>query len=291
MRKLTSAWTDQHVPVALALVASLVAGAVTALLDQPARLLGIAALAVTALLALFLDSFGGIVLGVVVAAAVVFALHLAAQWTTEAFLPSLVLVLGLVAVGWLAGMVSAGIHQRRASATETGDGLAPAYGSLGLLPEGVALMRLEEEVARAQRYDRPLTIAVVRVVLTDPALDPVAGQAAQRAVARLVESQLRDTDVPFVLAPDELGALLPETEVTAAWDVLGPVVDAATRAAFTVREQDERRNLVECAELHVGLAALDAGVSAPGDLLSEARRSARTDDVPSGAAQPAEDTR
>ncbi len=279
MRKLTAAWTEQHVPVALALVVTTLAGAVAALEPVPESLVAVGAVVLTAMGALFLDAFGGIVLGVAVSAAVVLQQRLTGTWTADSFATSLALVLGLVTVGWLTGMVSAGIHARRRGDGDEAVSLTPAYGSLGLLTRDVAFLRLEEEVSRARRHDRPLTVAVLKVAVTDPSLDPAAREAALRAVARLVESQLRDTDVPFALESDEVGAILPETGVAAAWEVLGPVIDAATRAAFTVREQDERRSLVDCAEIHVGLSSLGPGAGPADALVTDAQRAARAEET------------
>jgi GGDEF domain-containing protein len=276
MRKLMSAWTEQHVPVALALVVASLTGAVAMAVAAPHSSYGLAAVVLTVVCALFLDAFGGLVLGFATAAAVVLALRLSDQWTAASFATDLALVLGLVATGWLAGMVSAGIHARRVG-EEEGGGTRPAYGSLGLVTAEVAEFRLEEEVVRARSHGRPLSVVVIRVTITDPALDVNARSAAQRAVARLVESMLRDTDVPFADPPDEFGAILPETDAAAAWEVLGPVLDAAARAAFTVREQDERRNLVDCAELQVGLATLGDRTGEAATVLEAARRSARTE--------------
>ncbi len=283
MRKLMSAWTEQHVPVALALVVAALAGGVAATEAPPYSLYAVAAVVATALGALFLDAFGGLVLGVTAAAAVVLALRLGDRWTPASFVTDLALVLSLVALGWLVGMVSAGIHARRDSPEDHGRAGAPAYGSLGLVTAEVAVARLDEELLRARSHGRPLSIVVIRVTITEPGLDVSARDAAQRAVARLVESLLRETDVPFASGPDEFGAILPETDVATAWEVVGPVLDAASRAAFTVRETDERRSLVDCAELHMGLAGLDGQTSDATALLQAARRSAGTTEA---AAQP-----
>lgn len=282
MRKLISGWTEQHVPVALALVVAALGGAVATTEPAPYSFLGLGALVATVVGALFLDAFGGLVLGVAAAAAVVLGMRLGDRWTPETFPTALALVLSLVTLGWLVGMVSAGVHARREGDAAHSSAATPAYGSLGLLTADVAHARLEEEVTRARSHGRPLSLVVIRVSLTDQALDPSARGAAQRAVARLVESMLRETDVPFALGPGEFGAILPETDAAAAWDVVGPVLDAATRAAFTVREQDERRSLVDCAELHVGLTALGDQPSPAGDLLEAARRSASADETDPG---------
>jgi GGDEF domain-containing protein len=155
--------------------------------------------------------------------------------------------------------------------------MTPAYGSLGLLTAEVAMVRLEEEVARARRHVRPLTVVVVLVCISDDTLDEHARSAARRALARLLESTLRETDVPFAMGEEQFGAILPETAASASWDVVGPVLDAAGRAAFTVRETDERRRLVDCAELHVGIAVLGDGLQDAESLIAAARRSAQAE--------------
>ncbi|WP_448614395.1 hypothetical protein [Modestobacter sp. URMC 112] len=287
MSKLMSGWTEQHALVALALVVAVLGGAVAAVEPGPHSLVGVGAVVATALGALFFDAFGGLVVGLLAAAAVVGSRQLADRWTAESFAVALTLVVTLVTLGWLVGMVGAGIHRRRGRG-DGGEGAAsPAYGSLGLLTPEVAAVRLEEEVARARRHHRPLTAVVIRVSVTEQTLDPATRGAAQRAVARLVETLLRDTDVPFALGPGELGAILPETDATTAWDVVGDVLDAATKAAFTVREQDERRALVDCAELHAGLASLSDDLAEPGPLLEAARRAAGADELQSSRAHAA----
>ncbi len=107
------------------------------------------------------------------------------------------------------------------------------------------------------------------------ALDAAARDSAKRSVARLLETLLRETDVPFALSPSELGAILPETSGTDAWDVVSPVLDAATHATFTVREQGERRSLAEVAEIRTGLASLTDRFYDASALLAAARTSAQ----------------
>ena len=286
-----SGWTEQHVPIALALLVAALAGAVAVVEPGPYPLIGLAAVVATALGGLFLDAFGGLVLGVGAAAAMILGRRLTGRWTPESFETSLVLVLSLVTLGWLVGMVSAGVHGRQGADSGGDDAVTPAYGSLGLLTADVAAARLEEEVARARSHHRPLAVVVVHVRIIDRDLDPLAREAAHRAVARLLETLLRDTDVPFALSPDELGAILPETDAAAAWEVLGPVLDAATHAAFTVRAQDERRNLVDCVELTAGLAALADEPTDAGTLLAVAREATRMEEArASGHAAPGKAT-
>lgn len=277
MRTLISGWTEQHVPIALALVVAALAGGVAVVEPGQYPLIGVAAVVGTALGALFLDAFGGLVVGVGFAAAMILSRRLTDQWTTAAFRTALVLVISLLALGWLVGMIATGLRGRPTAEPGEDGAVAPAYGSLGLLTEDVAMARLDDEVARARSHHRPLAVVVIGVYITDDGLDPMARDAAHRAVARLVETLLRDTDVPFALGPNELGAILPETSAAGAWDVVGPVLDAATRAAFTVRQTDERRSLVDCAELSAGLAVMTDQLTDARALLEVARRSARVE--------------
>jgi hypothetical protein len=282
MRRLTSDWTDRHLPVALALVVAVVGGAVAAAAPLPYSVVGVLLLAVTAVGALFLDALGGLVLGVVTAGGVVLSRRLGGSWTAGDFPESLALCLATVALGWLTGLASTAIRvpqdPRRDSAAPM-----PAYGSLGLMTAEPARARLDEEVVRARRHRRPLTVVVVGVTITDPSLDEATRTAARRTVARLVESEVRDSDVPFALDAHHVGAILPETDAAAAWDVVGPVLDAAARATFTVREYDERRRLVDCADLHAGLAGLSDRIPDADTLLEAARAAAQVDQASSRA--------
>ncbi len=279
MGRLIRGWTDLHALVALALTTGLIAGVVSVAHPAPYHLVsaGIALLAVVA--ALFVDGFGGIVVGVTAAAALVAVQQIGGAWTRDNFVVSLAAVLALIALAWATGLLSAALHGR--SGGRHVRGAQPAYGSLGLLAPDMTLARLDEEVARADRHQRPLAVVIIRTLVIDHSLDANARDAAERTVARLVETLLRDTDVPFSMANDEVGAILPETTTEAAWELIGPILDAASRATFTVRGDGERRSLAEAAELHVGLVALPLHADNPVDadsLLTQARNAAKAEE-------------
>ena len=274
MARLTSDWTDRHVAVAGPLVVSAVAGALATLNEAPYSFLLLGVVVLTVLAALSLDAFGGIVTGFVAAAVVIAARQLGGHWSAEDFGIAVATTGVLVLLGWLTGTAS-GTLQRRDVVRGSPVWAAPAPGSLGLLSTELAVARLDEEVARARRHRRPLVVVLLSVEFTDDSLDEAARGAARRTVARLVESLVPDTAVPFALAPGEVGAILPETDEAAAWQLLGPVVDAASRASFVVREQDERRSLADCTELHAGLVALSDTAADADALLAAARRALR----------------
>ena len=274
--RLTSGWTDRHVVVAVAVVAAGITGVLTRAERAPFHLVVGVALVATVGLALSLNAFGGMVAGIAAAAGVIAAQQWSGAWDEDVFLGSVESTLGLVVVGGLVGMAGSRLRGRE---VVDGPGPAPAYGSLGLLTAEVALSRLDEEIARARQHARPLTVVLVWTDITDQTLSEDARRRAHRTVARLVESLLRETDVPFALTTDEVGAILPETNADAAWQLVGPVMDAATRASFTVREEDQRRSLADCAELHAGLVSLSEDCADADELMAAARRSVHEDEA------------
>lgn len=278
MARLTSAWTDRHLTVLCGLLAAAVSGGLAVLARSPYDLLGLALVGLTIVVALRLDAFGGIVTGFCAAAALIAARRLGGRWDEDDFLLALALTGALVALGWLVGAVATSLGERAAGPGPAA--AAPVFGSLGLLPADLALARLDEEVTRAQRHRRPLTVVLLHTDITDESLSLSARTAVWRTVGRLVESLVPETAVPFALAPDQVGAVLPEVDEAAAWELLGPLIDAAGRASFTVRELDQRRSLVDCAEVHAGLVGLSPSHPDADQLLAAVRQVAVADRQP-----------
>ncbi len=278
MARVTTDWTEAHISVVGALLAASVTGGLAALGEGPFTLWGLGALLLTIVGAMATDAFGGIVAGFVGAAVVIAARQVGGAWTTADFGLALTLSSCLVVVGWVTGVAS--VRMRPTLDVRALVDAEPAFGSLGLLSAPLALARLDEEVTRARRHGRPLTVVLVSAETTDPALSEVGRRALHRTVARLVESLVPDTAVPFALAADEVGAILPETDERAAWELLGPVVDAAGRASFTVREEGERRALVDCAELRAGLMSLSEDTPDAGRMLAALQVTVRAEAAP-----------
>jgi len=279
--RLTEGWTRRRKLVAAVLVVSVLVGGLCARGEMPFALVGLGTAVLLAVVGLMLDAFGGIVAGFLAAAIVIAVRQAGDAWTQADFVSSLTLTMGLVFLGWLAGLAGTSLGET-AMATPPQFAAVPAYGSLGLLPADQALTRLNEEIARAQRHDRPLTVVILRTDITEQGLSAGARSAAHRTVARLVESLVPDTAVPFALARDEVGAVFPETDEAAAWELLGPVMDAAGQASFTDREGDERRSLLDCAEVHAGLVLLSPANADAARLIEAARRASRAHQLSRG---------
>ncbi len=284
MVRLTADWTRRRVLVAAVLVVSVLVGGLSARSEMPFSLVGLGAAVLLAVVGLMLDAFGGLVAGFLASATVIAVRQAGGAWTQADFVSALTLTVGLVFLGWLAGLAGTSLGDT-ATAASPEFVTVPAYGSLGLLSADQALTRLNEEIARAVQHDRPLTVVVLRTDVTDQGLSAGARSAAHRTVARLLESLVPETAVPFALARDEVGAVFPETDEASAWELLGPVMDAAGQASFTVREGDERRSLLDCAEVHAGLVVLSPANAEAAQLVEAARRASRAHQL-SSAAEP-----
>jgi diguanylate cyclase (GGDEF)-like protein len=116
--------------------------------------------------------------------------------------------------------------------------------------------RLENEVSRARRHGRPLTVAVVDVDRFGEATDRVGHEESEQsfaAIAALVRSAVRDEDVVARLGADELGIAFVESDRATA-------LLAAERARRLVAQTPLRHGV--CLTVSVGLCDLDAAPSA-----------------------------
>ncbi|AKU17476.1 hypothetical protein [Luteipulveratus mongoliensis] len=270
------AWTDQHALILFcagtATAVAFIAGGQTATIGLGLILIALGAL----LISLCVDGFIALCVGLCAAAAAVFLFRARGLWGSDHFFTILTTAGAMLVLSWVAGQLGAsirslarGTHQVRAVPDA-----APAVGSLGLLTSSAAMVRLDEEVARAQRGSTPLSLLVITVHITDTTLDEGSRTRLGRSLARLVESLARSSDVPFMVSERTIGAILPETDLAAAWEQVGPIVDAATRSTFADRVTGDRRALSDCAELHAGLVLLDEQHSTGAALLAAAQASA-----------------
>lgn len=267
MDRLTSGWTELHTTAAVAVLVICTTLLVGLTEPLPYSLVVAGAVAVTALVSLALTPLGGLTAGLAGAAAVIAAKQLTGGWTTEGFWTSLTETLAFLAVGVAVGWL--GTRLRRADRGAPASATAPsaAHGSLGLLAADVAMARLEDETDRATRYRRPLSLVVVQSRIIDPSPSAETVDAAHRAVARLLESRLRATDVLFALTADRLGAILVETNRAGAWQVSGPLLEAMQDTRFVTRSDGRSHDLAEVVELEIGIATLGSRVRSAAGLL------------------------
>ncbi|MDE9364186.1 hypothetical protein PZ938_01070 [Luteipulveratus sp. YIM 133132] len=232
----------------------------------------IALIVLTLLISMCVDGFAALCVGLAAAAAAVFLFRLNDVWGSDHFFTVLVAAVTMLVLCWVGGQLGTALRELARGRFQAGvgeAGLAPVVGSLGLLTRGSAVVRLQEEIERAQGSGTALSLWVVDLRVTDKRMDAGSALRLKRGVARLVESLSRSSDVPFMVSETALGVILPGTDTTAAWDIVGPIMDAATRSTFADRSRGDRRRLSDHAELHSGLVSFDPS-HATADALLEA---------------------
>lgn len=268
MARPTWGWTDRHTAVAV-MVTTASAASLAGLTEAvPVPLAVAAAVAVTAAVSLLLDGFGGAVVGIACAAGLVAVRRATGHWQDPDFWAALVETLAIVATGVAGGI--AGSRLRNGSAAPALRPFEPVYGSLGLFGQDEAMARLEEEVDRAREHRRPLSLVLLDVTVKNPDLSEAGGAAAMRAAARIVENRVGDRDVPFALATDRLGVVLPEANRTRAYETVAEILGAIDSARFTFGPEREQRHLADDINLHVGLAQYGPSLSSTEALLDAA---------------------
>ena len=202
MSRLTPVWTSLHSLFVLAIVPVAIGTAVTAWTEDLWLALAIAALfAATAAAGLAFDPFVGLVVGLAGASSMVLLKQLTGAWNPVTFVGSVGEVVLLFLTGAVAGFVGSRLRRSTTlNGTENSGVETPFAGSLGILPRDMGELRFEEEVDRARRYGRELSILRIDIDVDraeNTQAQPAEVEAVIRAVARLVENLARVTDVPF----------------------------------------------------------------------------------------------
>ena len=133
----------------------------------------------------------------------------------------------------------------------------------GLLNHGAFHQRLEEEVQRAARYGRPLSLALLDLDHFKQVNDRHghrAGDEALRTVADLLRAQARETDVLGRVGGEELAWLMPESDLA-----------GATSGAERLRATTAGTPIVDVGQVtaSIGIAEFEPGGSS-GDLFGSA---------------------
>jgi len=113
-------------------------------------------------------------------------------------------------------------HDRLAEASLTDD-------LTGLLNRRALDARLDEEIARAERYGTPLSLVVLDLdnfKEVNDQLGHAAGDALLRAVGTLLRAELRTADIAVRYGGDEFALVLPGVTKTGAWAVAEKVLSS-----------------------------------------------------------------
>jgi diguanylate cyclase (GGDEF)-like protein len=138
----------------------------------------------------------------------------------------------------------------------------------GLMNRRAFDTRLREEVARAVRYDTPLSLVMMDLDGFKEINDRyghTCGDSLLRAVGVLLNSELRTADVAVRFGGDEFALVLPNTTKTDAWAVAEKV--RSSLAHLTVHTEHD---LSVKATVSVGIASVSEHLAHPNDLLEAA---------------------
>ena len=224
--------------------------------EQAAGVAGAVVVAIAAAVfvgAWFTDAFGGLVVGLSgAAAASVVVSRSPEKFSADGLVVGsgigLMVVLGLV-VGLIAAWAR---RRRRLSSARSSDGRSQAaQRSIGMLSPAAGALRLEEELARASLHTRPLVLATFGIDVHDDTLGADDIDRLRRAVARIIETALHPTDIPYAIGDRSFAVIMPEVGVDEAASVLAPVVAAAEHATFAARGDGRRMAVTDVAEIRV----------------------------------------
>lgn len=268
MNRLTPVWTDTHFRLFAVLLFAVSATALAAAAEAPwvAALTALLVL-LTAIASLCLDTFIAVFVGFASAAVIIAVKRWLGEWTPAEFYGSLAAALLMVATAASGGIAAAALR-RLAQAAGAKTAAQSVFGSMGLLSAELGEIRLDSEVQRARKYNRPLALLRVAVTFRDPvALESETKEAVSRAVARLIESMVRVIDVPFAFSADHIVVILPETRVQDAWLVMARLAEAVELATFTAGADRARHQVRDYASLGIAVASFPENGADARDLL------------------------
>ncbi|MEZ0368154.1 MAG: diguanylate cyclase, partial [Candidatus Sericytochromatia bacterium] len=127
-------------------------------------------------------------------------------------------------------------------------------GLMGIFNHRYMKVKLEEEMARAKRYSKPLTLIIADVDYFKKFNDThghLLGDKVLKEIAGILQDSVRETDIVARYGGEELAILLPETPLDAACDVAERIRRNVSSHAFTGKEQQ-----VVAMSLSVGVSCL-----------------------------------
>lgn len=278
MSRLTPVWTEVHTLLLLALLPAFIGTVTAGAAESGGVALLVAGLfAVTVVIGLAFEPFIAIVAGFMSAGLSIGVKQLTGSWDDGTYVEQMTQIIMLIASGAAAGYAGMYVNRLHDQRVIKVDAVTPVFGSTGLLNAELGEMRIDEEIARARRYKRPLSLLRVCVrIRPGVSLTEQQESDAYRAVARLQEGLLRDSDVPYAYAPYDVATVLTESDYDGAWQLVGRIIDASANATFVTRPSMTRRSVHDVANIHFAVATFPQNGASAGDLVSVTNEMLRT---------------
>ena len=145
--------------------------------------------------------------------------------------------------------------------------------TVGLLKSTVGLLRLNEEEERSSRYQRPFSLVLVQVRPV-PGIEwgPMDASGLMHTLADMIKAKTRDVDIPFLLSPDRVALILPETEAGGARKVVNNIVNSMMNVRY-VPHSGSTIFMWEYAQIRFGFATFLGKSNTPVHMLEAAERS------------------
>ena len=128
---------------------------------------------------------------------------------------------------------------------------------------------LSEELGRATRFDRPLSLIMADLDLLrdiNNTYGHLAGDAVLKGIAQIFRQQLRHYDVPARFGGEEFSILLPETPPDQALEIAERIRRAVAEAAFEVETSSEPIR----ATVSIGVAGVPKDATDANELIHQA---------------------
>lgn len=223
------------------------------------------------LLALPWGAMGGLLVGLLTGASYVATHVMTGQWRSDNAAVLLVTLVAMIGCGWLCGSTGSRLRRRDLDRGRE-PAAAGAGGSQGMLDAQEVGAFLEAEFERAVSYDRPLAVLSVRAEF-DPDLSEAARRRASRAVARAVANVPVPGMMPFLLADDRFGAVLPEHDGSRSLGVAASLMLEIENSTFSDRDSVEPVKLSDAVHVEIGQAVMTPTLDSAADLLAIANES------------------
>jgi len=145
--------------------------------------------------------------------------------------------------------------------------------SVGLIRSAIGLLRLKEEVDRAVRFRRPITLALIQTSFSpDKEWSGDEKQSALRTVATTVKDTTRVLDIPFMVSDGKVGLILVDTEINGANRVINNIQRQFINSRI-ITSTGISESLQEYAQIRFGYAVFLGLSSNPFDLMEAAELS------------------
>jgi hypothetical protein len=145
--------------------------------------------------------------------------------------------------------------------------------SVGLVRPAIGLLRLKEEVDRAIRFKRPVSLVQIRVLSRpDNEWSEKERLSAMRAVATTVKDTTRVLDIPFLVNDEKIGLILTDTEINGTNRVIGNIQRQLFKCQV-ITDSGRSEALQRYAQIRFGYAVFLGQSNAPFDILDAAETS------------------